>query len=202
MSDERDIFGGAGSDGFGHSRDEGPPGLPGSGSSGMLSTNSSPLVPAEKQMKLAGISRVVAASEIYLSHTDTHVGRSADNDICVDAQSVSDFHARIHFDGTDYILEDQGSEHGTRVNSERFHRFVLDYNDLIQFGDVRFRLVKPQDAVIPEAASVSLYVRCEPKLDARAKKKLIAGGALGAVVLLSLLAWLVVRSVAPSSILS
>lgn len=196
MNDERDIFGGAGSEGFrGHS-DSGP--VVPAHDQGMLSTNSSPLVPKDKQMKLAGISRIVAAYELHLSHTDTHVGHSPDNDVSVEERSVSDFHARIHFDGTDYILEDQGSEHGTRVNSERFRRFVLHYNDMVQFGDVRFRFVKPQDAVIPEAGSVSLYVRREPKFTAKARKKAIAGGAVGAVIVLALAAWLIIRSVAPS----
>ena len=154
---------------------------------GRLAVNSSPEVPVEKRMKLAGISRVVAAYEVVLSRSELRVGRALDNDVVVEHPSVSDLHARIAFDGKDWILEDRGSVQGTRVNSERFSRFALRKNDLLQFGDVRFRFISPTDGVIPEAASVSLYVRREPKFKPGHKKALMLGGAgLALVVLLTI----------------
>jgi len=189
--DPRDLFG----DDVFH------PGGAGGGDRGpapAAATNRSPEIPPAKRMKLVGISRVVAAYEIVLSRVDMQIGREAHNDIAVDHRSVSDFHARVHFDGTDYILEDQGSDQGTRVNSERYRRFVLRQNDLVQVGDVRFRFVRPEDAVIPEAASVSLYVRREPTLTAKHKKLIVLGGILGGGVLLATVAYLLLSVAAPA----
>jgi tetratricopeptide (TPR) repeat protein len=141
-------------------------------------------------MKLAGISRVVATVEMVLSHSELRVGRALDCDVVIEHPSVSDLHARIYFDGKDWVLEDRGSIQGTRVNSERFSRFTLRRNDLLQFGDVRFRFISPADGVIPDAASVSLYVRREPKFKEGHKKALIAGGAATALVVMVTIALL------------
>lgn|GEM_PF-4610472 len=142
-------------------------------------------------MKLAGISRVVAAHEVMLTRSDIRVGRSLDNDVVIEHPSVSGLHAHISFDGKDYVLEDRGSEQGTRVNSEKFKRFVLRRNDLVQFGDVRFRFSSPSDGVIPEAGSVSLYVRRQPKLTTGHKKAMLLGGAAAALLVLVVVAWLI-----------
>lgn len=158
---------------------------------GTLAGNTSAEVPVEKRMKLAGISRVVAAYEVVLARSEIRVGRSLDNDVVIEHPSVSGLHAHIAFDGKDFILEDRGSEQGTRVNSEKYKRFVLRRNDLLQFGDVRFRFASPSDGVIPEAGSVSLYVRREPKLTTGHKKAMLLGGAVAALAVLVIVAFLI-----------
>jgi TonB family protein len=159
---------------------------------GRMAVNASAEVPPDKRMKLSGISRVVAAYEVVLSHAQVRVGRTLDNDVVIEHPTVSDFHAHIAWDGKDYVLEDRGSVQGTRVNSERYKRFALQRNDMVQFGDVRFRFMSPSDGVIPEAGSVSLYVRRQPKLTAGRKKALLLGGAGAALAILAVVALLVV----------
>jgi pSer/pThr/pTyr-binding forkhead associated (FHA) protein len=47
------------------------------------------------------------------------IGAAADNDVVVEAASVSGRHCRITEQGPDYVLEDLGSRNGTFVNGER-----------------------------------------------------------------------------------
>src|SRR5687768_3944480 len=47
------------------------------------------------------------------------IGAAADNDIVVDADSVSGRHCRLTAEGPGYVLEDLGSTNGTFVNGER-----------------------------------------------------------------------------------
>jgi DNA-binding response OmpR family regulator len=54
-----------------------------------------------------------------LARPVTAIGRWEDNDVVVDDRWVSRYHARIHREGEQYILEDLGSKNGTLVNGHR-----------------------------------------------------------------------------------
>ena len=69
------------------------------------------------------------------------IGRKDENDICLKDGSVSGHHADIYKveneDGTVvYVLRDNGSSNGTRINSVPVEEQVLKNNDLIMFGSV------------------------------------------------------------------
>ena len=69
------------------------------------------------------------------------IGRKDENDICLKDGSVSGRHAEIYKveneDGSvAYLLRDNGSSNGTRINSLPVEEQVLKNNDLIMFGSV------------------------------------------------------------------
>jgi len=63
------------------------------------------------------------------------IGRRTGNDVVVAAAGVSRDHAKIHRQGDQYVLHDQGSRFGTFVNNERITERELRHGDAIRFGD-------------------------------------------------------------------
>src|SRR5205823_3526480 len=47
------------------------------------------------------------------------IGRGPDNDIVVSREQVSRYHARVSWDGRQYVIEDAGSKNGTFVGGQR-----------------------------------------------------------------------------------
>ena len=68
----------------------------------------------------------------------TTIGRTRQNNIQLDAPSVSRKHAQIALTETGYMVRDLGSENGTFVNGERVAERLLADGDHLQFGGVRF----------------------------------------------------------------
>ena len=69
------------------------------------------------------------------------IGRSESADIQISGNFISRIHTRLLTIGADTVIEDAGSKNGTRVNSERIDRHVLEHGDLIRIGTARFRFV-------------------------------------------------------------
>ncbi|NOX62103.1 MAG: FHA domain-containing protein [Chloroflexi bacterium] len=67
------------------------------------------------------------------------LGRGEANDICLDDESVSRFHARIVAEpgpsGLQFIVQDLASVNGTFVNGERITRQALKDEDRLQLGN-------------------------------------------------------------------
>ncbi|NDG27740.1 MAG: FHA domain-containing protein, partial [Proteobacteria bacterium] len=72
------------------------------------------------------------------------IGRSDDNQIVIQDDSVSRVHALIeqNEDGS-YVLFDNGSRNGILVNGSRTDGSVISDGDTIQIGNVSFRLSFP-----------------------------------------------------------
>jgi FHA domain len=68
----------------------------------------------------------------------TTIGRTRNNDVQVDAPSVSRKHAQIELTENGYVVRDLGSENGTFVNGERIAEHRLTDGDLLHFGGVGF----------------------------------------------------------------
>lgn len=67
------------------------------------------------------------------------LGRQADCDVVVDADSVSRHHARISLVGREYYVEDLNSSNGTVVNNEVIHsRVQLKEGDCIRLSQFEF----------------------------------------------------------------
>lgn len=75
---------------------------------------------------------------VPLTRPVTSIGRAMDNDIVLEAKSVSRRHAQIRWDFARYILEDLGSTNGTSVAGTMVGRHPLEDGEEIAFGGVRF----------------------------------------------------------------
>lgn len=62
------------------------------------------------------------------------IGRSSECNLALPQSYVSRSHATITCDGTQYVLEDTQSRHGTFVNGEQVTRHMLRRGDSLQFG--------------------------------------------------------------------
>jgi hypothetical protein len=73
------------------------------------------------------------------------IGRDVNNAIVVDDQFVSAEHAILTFRGRAWYAEDMESTNGTFVNGAPVTEVTpLGYGDVIQVGQVRFRLERPR----------------------------------------------------------
>jgi serine phosphatase RsbU (regulator of sigma subunit) len=62
------------------------------------------------------------------------IGRQADRSLSLPNLQVSRDHATIHSDGDGFLIQDQGSRHGTLVNGERTDKARLKSGDRIELG--------------------------------------------------------------------
>ena len=91
---------------------------------------------------MAGTPKLIILSEQFRGRTfeltqDKHtVGRVDERDICIKDPTVSTYHCRFIKDGNTYILEDQGSTNGTRVNNVPIVSQSLQNSDILQIGGV------------------------------------------------------------------
>jgi two-component system, cell cycle response regulator len=77
-----------------------------------------------------------------LVHRVTRVGRSDDNDIVLDGDSVSRHHARFEPRGPSWLVIDDRSCGGTYCNDEQISReVVLEDGDLVKIGPTIFRFL-------------------------------------------------------------
>lgn len=83
---------------------------------------------------------VQAGQIVGLEQWPFTVGRHPTNQLRVDEDSISRFHARIVRAGDDYMVEDMGSRNGVFVGGKRVTRAKLDHDCWLQFGPrVSFR---------------------------------------------------------------
>jgi FHA domain len=80
------------------------------------------------------------------------VGRTVDNDIRLDDESVSNHHARLDFQDDQYVLVKLGSMNGTEVNGQRITQARLVDNDRVRFGSVEATFSSPATVVPPDSA--------------------------------------------------
>ena len=63
--------------------------------------------------------------EVPIGNRPVTIGRSPDNDLPVDNLAVSNYHARVYFEGSRLVVEDLDSLNGTFVNDLRVERATL-----------------------------------------------------------------------------
>ena len=64
------------------------------------------------------------------------VGRIEERDICIADPTISTYHGSFTKSGNTYILKDNNSTNGSRVNNEPIIERELKNSDIIQLGDV------------------------------------------------------------------
>ena len=83
-------------------------------------------------------------SSVKLSASTVTLGRDESNDVVIDAQSVSDFHAEISTDAQFPVIIDLLSANGTFVNDRRISgRHQLQPWDIVRLGTVELEVTDP-----------------------------------------------------------
>jgi len=77
---------------------------------------------------------IIEGRTFDLEHAQVRIGRALDNDLIVEDQRVSRYHARMHRRYNRYILRDLGSSGGTTVNSFPVQEIVLKAGDLLSLA--------------------------------------------------------------------
>ncbi|QQL44378.1 FHA domain-containing protein [Sulfuriroseicoccus oceanibius] len=88
---------------------------------------------------------------ITLTKEITTVGRDRQNDVVINDESVSTFHAEIRLEDGVHILRDAGSTNGIRVNGDRVSEAQLNDGDLLRFGSVAGSYVGTKVAAVSSA---------------------------------------------------
>jgi chromosome segregation ATPase len=77
---------------------------------------------------------------LRLTGTMLTIGRTAENDISLASKMVSRHHARLLIGPTGIIVEDAGSTNGCFVNGEQVKQHLMHDGDMLELGDLRYRL--------------------------------------------------------------
>ena len=91
---------------------------------------------------MAGSPKITILSEQHRGKTfeltkDLYtVGRISERDICIADPTISTYHGSFVKSGNTYILKDNNSTNGSRVNNEPIAEKLLKNSDIIQLGDV------------------------------------------------------------------
>ncbi len=72
--------------------------------------------------------------EIPLDQDVITIGRKTDNDIVIDNQAVSGYHARIKKEGNSLFIEDASSLNGTFINGQKISKGELHNGDVVLIG--------------------------------------------------------------------
>lgn len=87
--------------------------------------------------------------EVPVGSRPVSIGRSPDNDLAVDNLAVSNYHARVYFEGSRLVVEDLDSLNGTFVNDLRVERATLHDGDSIWIGKHHIKVDATGDAPVP-----------------------------------------------------
>ena len=106
-------------------------------------------LPKSEMPRLVGLSGPVRGKEFYLMRTEVKFGRTEDNDIVLDHQSVSRQHARFVLDGGQWKVVDNKSANGVHVNGELYAVSNVKPGDTLELGHLKFRFCAPGEKFAP-----------------------------------------------------
>lgn len=87
--------------------------------------------------KIIILSEQLRGQSFELTEPRYTLGRAEDCDICIPDPTMSSHHSTlVQSNGQNYIIEDNGSTNGTRVNGVRVESQELTNSDIIQVGAV------------------------------------------------------------------
>jgi pSer/pThr/pTyr-binding forkhead associated (FHA) protein len=87
--------------------------------------------------------------EVPVGGRPVTIGRSPDNDLAVDNLAVSNYHAKIYYEGGRMVIEDLDSLNGTFVNDLRVERATLHDGDKVHVGKHTIKVDTSGDAPVP-----------------------------------------------------
>jgi VWFA-related protein len=82
----------------------------------------------------------LAGTGVTLGRPRTRIGALPENEIVLDAETISRFHAVIVFKGREMEIRDLGSRNGTFVNDLQIDQTPLGVGDRVRFADVEARV--------------------------------------------------------------
>ena len=98
--------------------------------------------------------------EFALDKERITIGRRPTNQIHIDNLAVSGVHAVIVTIGNDSFLEDLNSTNGTMVNGKNIKKYVLQHDDVIEFGKYQLKYINENQANQPgEAFEKTMIIR-------------------------------------------
>ena len=86
--------------------------------------------------KLIVLSSKLRGKQFELTNDMYTVGRSEERDICIKDPSLLSYHCDIIRQGDTYIVRDNNSTNGTRINDKMITEQALENSDIIQFGGI------------------------------------------------------------------
>jgi len=90
---------------------------------------------------------------VHLLRRTTTIGRTPDNDLCIDADFISRHHAVVLVSAFGAVIEDLNSTNGVFVNGVKVGRRQLCEGDLVTIGRTGFRYVLKPLAADPDGQS-------------------------------------------------
>jgi len=87
-------------------------------------------------------------TELALLNPVTTIGRGRNNSVAIPDVSLSRRHSRLEQHGDEWVVVDQGSGNGTRVNGRPVRRQRLRHGDEIGMGDTAIRFVEPGGVIV------------------------------------------------------
>ena len=111
-------------------------------------------------MKLVYASGSDKGKEVELKPPFISLGRETDNDVQLNADEASRYHAKIEMDGSIWVVRDLESSNGVRVNGQKINESApLEHNDELRLGGSVFIVtdpnapeIKPVDDGVPSPA--------------------------------------------------
>ncbi len=98
-----------------------------------------------------GVFLIINKQIIPLTKTATSLGRQLENDIVIQEDFVSRFHAEIVKEDEKYVLYDKNSTSGTFVNGTKINRCVLNSGDLISLANIYVMFVNNNPKIVGKA---------------------------------------------------
>jgi len=99
--------------------------------------------------RLVGLAGPFRGKEFYLMRSEVKFGRTDENDIVADHQSVSRAHARFVLEDGQWKVIDNKSANGVRVNGDEYAVSNLNPGDVLELGHLKFRFCAPGEKFSP-----------------------------------------------------
>ncbi|MEM8609460.1 MAG: FHA domain-containing protein [Myxococcota bacterium] len=131
--------------------------------------------------RLVVMSEPAAGAEFSLGKSIMRIGRDERLDIWINHKSISHEHAEIQVVNGVVTVFDLDSANGIRINGIDTTRAILEPGDVLELGDVGFRLVVPQGTHSLQELPRQMSVAAE--VPSPTKKPLFALGVIGLLVL-------------------
>ena len=71
----------------------------------------------------------------YAVSSNSRIGRAPDNDIALNVDTVSSYHAEIFVKDNQFFIKDMNSTNGIKVNGERVSESILEPRAKLQIGE-------------------------------------------------------------------
>lgn len=101
--------------------------------------------PGRLQVITRGNDPNILQGAVFILQPETNLGTAKENDIVLSDRFVSRHHARLRWDGVDWLFEDLDSRNGSYVNDNRcppYQPQIVPVGASIQMGGMVFKLLE------------------------------------------------------------